>query len=247
MNFYRSILENQHRLNENEAVILSELIGNGKRLRDKSLQKISKELFVAPNTIVRMCKKLGFNGYTDFRSIYTFSLEHQDVKPITLSVDERLERTRKLLNYELIGQIVNEIYEADRIVIFATGLTKLVGDEFAERLITVGKNVETFWYPHLMRHRAKSLTETDLCFVISLSGETSSILDAAHISKLLKSKIISLTGVSKNRISELSDIQLYAYSNDVFIESVDVADRLAFSYVVNIIFESYLEVYCKDN
>lgn len=246
MDFYRQILNNQHKLNENETVILSELMRLAMQLKTKSLQELAASFYIAPNTIVRMCKKLGFEGYTDFKSIYMFSLEHQDFKPITLSLDERLERTRRLLNQEMVTQVISLLFHANRIVIFATGLSKLVGDEFAERLKTVGKSVETFIYPHLMRHQAKSLSDNDVCFTISLSGETQSILDATEIAKLLKARVISLTGVSKNRLSELSDFQLYAYSNDIFIESIDVADRLAFSYVINVLFESYLETFNKQ-
>lgn len=243
MDFYRRILQHQHKLNENETVLLSELMRMGMKLKEQSLQALASNFYMAPNTIVRMCKKLGFEGYTEFKNIYMFSLEHQDMKPITLSLDDRLARTRHLLNQEMVTHVVNLFYHANRIVIFATGLSKLVGDELAERLKTVGKNAETFIYPHLMRHQAKSLSDSDVCFAISLSGETQSILEATQIAKLLNARVISLTGVSKNRLSELSDFQLYAYSNDVFIEAVDVADRLAFSYVVNVLFESYLEVF----
>lgn len=243
MNFYRKLLEHQAKLNDTEDMLLTRILEHKQHLSEISLQSLSKSLFVAPNTIVRLCKKLGYSGYTEFKNVYLYSIQTEPVTLTKMPLDERLERTRKLLNTETVSEIVDQIAHANRILIFATGLSKLVGDELGERLKTVGINAETFLYPHLMRHQAKSLVDEDVCVAISLSGETQSIIDATRIAKLLNAKVVSITGVSKNTLSQISDIQVYCYSNDQFIENIDVADRLSFSYVVNVIYESYLKEY----
>lgn len=240
MDFYRRILDHQSDLNEVETHLLNEILAYKGALKDVSLAQLSHALFIAPNTLVRMCKKLGFQGFTDFKAVYLYWLEHEHHHISSMSLDERLERTRKLLNQDLVDSVVGMIASAQRVLIFATGLSRLVGDELSERLKTVGVNSETFLYPHLMRHYAKRLREGDVCLAISLSGETRSILEAATIAKAKGAKIVSITGVSKNTLSKMSDVQLYGYSNDNVIENIDIADRLAFSYIVNMLFETYL-------
>ncbi len=66
-NFYNNIQENYSKLNELEKEIL-DFIKKELSSRDHlSLNEVSKQFFVSPNTVVRLAKKLGYTGFVQLR------------------------------------------------------------------------------------------------------------------------------------------------------------------------------------
>ncbi|MBS7578234.1 MULTISPECIES: MurR/RpiR family transcriptional regulator [unclassified Enterococcus] len=245
MYFYDLLKENRLKLNANEEEILAFLLAHS-NIKQLGIRSVAAQFYTAPNTITRMVKKLGFSGYSEFKdALFISQNEHQSFADFT-SLDQQIVKTKQLLNPEIVQEIIRLIHQADKILILGVGLSRLPSEELDSYLKLIGKQTLTFIEPHLMLHAAKKLTPTDLCIAFSISGETENIIKPLNVVKTNGGRTVSITGFSTNRLSKISDYQLYGLTSKLIIDGLDSADRLSFHYLVNTLFTEYIKRYYPD-
>lgn len=243
MYFYDLLKKNRHLLNDTEEQLLVFFLNHAKTIHQITIRDAASRFFTAPNTITRMCKKLGFLGYSDFKeALYITTIEEQSYSDFT-SLDDQLVRTKQLLNMETLKQINQCIFYAEKILVLGVGLSRLPSEELHNYLRVVDKNSQIYPDPHLMRHAAKKLTKNDLVIAFSVSGETENILNPVNIANISGAKTVSVTGFSQNQLAKITNFQLYGMTSRSIIDGIDVADRLSFHYLINKLFTEYLKTY----
>lgn len=60
MKFEERILQQEFTLNDTDDTIVDYIRKNRNRLDKLSIQKVAEELYLVPNAIMRLCKKLGY-------------------------------------------------------------------------------------------------------------------------------------------------------------------------------------------
>lgn len=241
MGLFRHLQANQHLLNEQELIHLNYMMDkeNFSLLKNSTLKELADRLYVSPNTIVRMAKKLDYRGYTELK--LAIETEHNKSnflkKGNHLKLIDQMNRTEELLSSNTVKEVLRLILAANHIYFFSCGPSKFPCEEMKEKLRILGFESSLYYEPHVMRQRAKKLKENDLVFVVSLSGETKTPLDAARLVKLTKAKMISITGFSQNSISQLADVTIYTFYDKLTYADMDVSSRLGIYYVLNYIFE----------
>ena len=117
-NFYNNIQENYSKLNELEKEIL-DFIKKELSSRDHlSLNEVSKQFFVSPNTVVRLAKKLGYTGFVQLREDIIHSIVPNPNNQ-SLSIDNQLVQTKKLLKNETIDEIITLLDTKKEILFYA--------------------------------------------------------------------------------------------------------------------------------
>ncbi|WP_314060845.1 MurR/RpiR family transcriptional regulator [uncultured Vagococcus sp.] len=243
MYFYELLKKNRHLLNSTEEDVLQSLLNQAENIKSLTIRQIATENYTVPNTVTRLCQKLGFKGFSDFReALYLTTHEKENVLTLT-SLDEQIIRTKQLINPQVIKEILGKIHNAQRIVFFAVGLSRFPAEELNERFKILGINSHTFIDPHVMKHNAKLLTKNDLAIAISVSGTTDTILAATTIASVKGATTLSITGFSHNPIAALTDYQLYGMVSPASIEGIDTADRFSLHYLTNLLFNDYLTTF----
>lgn len=240
MEFYTQLLNYQSRLNDQENEIINYLIANVAQLKKQTLKEVAEQLFVSPNTIVRAAKKLEFNGYSELKIAILIAKDTEQVKIEGVPIDQQIAKTKELLSRQSLDQILELLENAEQIHFFSCGLSKFPCEEMKEKLRMVGKQAVSYHEPHVMKQCARNLNNRSLVFVVSLTGETKTLVDAMVIAKTTGAKTISVTGLSQNSLSKLTDHTVFTFGNQVVVEKMDVANRLSFSYVFNVLFEEYV-------
>lgn len=246
MNFYDHLKANENNLNELEEKILRYIISQKELIEKITVKKIAERYYVAPNTIVRLSQKLGFRGYMELKNSFLLTLQQSQSLVEQTSLDEQIIKTKELLNDNMIEQIVDKISTSETIAFFSSGLSKFPCDEMNEKLKILGKKTEVFNERHVMQYCAKKLTNKDLVFAVSVSGETKVSIEAVTIAKSRGSVIVTLTGLSKNTLSKLADYAIYTMDNKIYYDDMDLTSRITFYYVFHVIFEKYLYKMQKD-
>jgi DNA-binding MurR/RpiR family transcriptional regulator len=242
--FYEKLEENRYKLNENEEEILEYLLNLHEKVTSMTIREVATQFYTVPNTIVRMTQKLGFEGFSQFKSEMSKTLTAEENMIEITSLDEKIVKTKQLLNKEVVKEIVHCLHEAENILFFAVGLSRFPAEEFSERLKIIGKRSQTFIDPHVMKHNAKLLTKRDVAIAISLSGQASNnVLAATTRANVAGAKTISLTGFSANKLAHITDYQLYGYTSETRIDGIDAADRFSLHYLVNVLYNEYLHTF----
>jgi len=247
---YKKLQKNRKNLNDNEEDILSYLLENKSQLHEMTIREIADQFYTVPNTIIRMCKKLGFTGFQEFKDEVAQSLNIEKTAGEVTALDDMIVKTRQLINEKIVDDIIQSLDNARNILIFAVGLSRFPAEELSERLKIVGKQSQTFVDPHIMKYNAELMSANDIAIAISLSGrEDSNVYAATSRAKTVGAKTVSITGFSSNPLANLTDYQLYGYSSPLRINGIDAADRFSLHYITNLLFNEYLKKYhdIEDN
>ena len=69
-------LQNREYFSDIDSRIADYILDMEEKLRDVSVRKMARELYVAPSTIIRFCQKVGYEGFNDLREDYLKEVEY---------------------------------------------------------------------------------------------------------------------------------------------------------------------------
>lgn len=95
----------------------------------------------------------------------------------------------------------------------------------------------------MMYIAAASVSENDVIFSVSLSGETKQIIKALNIAKTKGAKIVSLTDISNNSQSKIADKSLFITSTSFNKNNINIQSRIQALILAEYVFYRYLEKY----
>ncbi|EOD00145.1 MurR/RpiR family transcriptional regulator [Caldisalinibacter kiritimatiensis] len=246
---YLNKLINEHmdKLTETDLKILDYVKQNIDEIDKYSINELASQCFVSRTTILRLAKKLNFSGYSDFRSYIKFHKSQVDKKTsssITKNfLFEDMKKTAQLLNKDSIDNIVNLLLNADHVLLIGSWLLKsscyYTGKRFNyyETKFFAPQNDEETRISFI-----NSVTKNSVILLLSFSGETSKIIEYAKLAKQKGATTVSITSLSKNQLSKLCDINLWANISLIYEEKQNecIASSLTIDYILEEIFLNYL-------
>lgn len=256
MSVMLNMLKYKEELSMAERVVLDYLIENKETLKDFSVEKIAEAAYTSPASVVRMCKKLGYRGFKDFKIDFILANakveipENKEYVDVILAKDSNcgrsaiennirvLEDTLKLFNQEALNQAAEIIMTARKILIFGKGSSYLVCKDLEMKLRRINKFCIAQGESHEQLVDASFLNQKDVIIFISNSGKTKEIISAALVAKENKSKIISITKLGSSILTELSDVVLYTSSMEGEFRSAAMTSRISQLAVVDALFAS---------
>lgn len=249
MDFYKMISTNTEKLNRNELEILDFCMKNPKSVQRMKINDLAESTFTSPASIVRFCKKLGFTGFAEFKASLSLNIKnseealksHFKENPPNLFKD--INKSIELINEDILDEVLELLHNANRIEFFGEGSSRIVCSEVAKKFRTIGKTAFNYDDNSMMYISAASLTENDVIFAVSISGETIQVLKALNIAKTRGAKIISLTDISNNSQSKLADKSLYVTSTSFTRENNNIVSRTQALIIAEYVFFRYLEKY----
>ena len=205
------------------------------------------------STINRTVRKKGFSGYAEFRysikekplpNINGFSNE---VLAAIGKNEEELLRTIHNISATAIEQAVRAIDQADEIILFARGLSTHAAAEMMKKLQLFHKPVTLHDDYKYMTYYASFVKENSLIINLSLSGETSELIEATEVAKNHGAKILTLTVTEQSPLVRLADVSLIGYKSSLEVNyfDLDVHSRLPLYILVRVLFDAY-SIYKKQ-
>lgn len=174
------------------------------------IQQIANENFLSTTSIVKMCKRLGFDGYSE---LY-YHLSRQSAS----SGDQKTENLKSLVdNYDdaLIDRFCTLLSERHDGKMFTTGegFSNIVGTYITQRLSICGfmayNNVHFYDYMLFQNaHHSEVNDEAAIMFAISQSGETEPVLNDVRHARQHGHRIVTFTRRSDSTLAQMSDIVL---------------------------------------
>lgn len=204
-------------------------------------------------TISRFCKAFHPGGFTGLKMQLATELaqqpaaeSYQDIvagntlESIVAAMEANhlrsISDTTRMLDLKQLRRTLDTLRQAGQIDIYGVATSGLVAEDFYQKLIRIGKRARTFSDPHMQITSASNLTEGDVAFAISYSGETPETIDALRCAKENGAIAVSLTKYGPNTLSGLADIPLYISSLEEGMRRGDMASRMAQLHVIDILF-----------
>ena len=200
MNF--EYLRDKYQLSKIEQNILKYLYDNIDNLKRIGIRKVAKDNFTSTTIIYKLCKKLGFEGYSDM--IYNISYSNKSNETDT-NVDIFSNAYNQLnLNLVPLSKILKES-KNKLIMLLGVGYSQMIANYMSERFVINGfKCIANTHLQLLDKSNAKDV----LLIAISNSGESSSILEVVQTAKDNNVQIISFVGNENSTLAKLSDFPI---------------------------------------
>jgi DNA-binding MurR/RpiR family transcriptional regulator len=254
MSIMLNMLKLKEDLSMTERAVLDYLIENKYVLKDFSVEKIAEAAYTSPASVVRMCKKLGYRGFKDFKIDFILSNakieipEQRGYEDVILNKDENcgksaiennirvLEDTLKLFDEKTIRKAAQAIMSARKILIFGKGSSYLVCKDLEMKLRRINKFAIAQGESHEQLVDASFINQKDVLIFISNSGKTKEIISAALLARENHAKIISIVKLGSTMLSDLSDIVLYTSTLEGEFRSAAMTSRISQLCVVDALF-----------
>ncbi len=213
--------------------------------------------------VIRFCRKMGCKGYRDFviklaseqavtksgnNSSSNEADEYIDVKigdDIGLIIKNVSANNVKSINdscliikQEDVVRARDLLIKARKIDFYGIGASGLVAMDAQSKFMRINKNCTAYQDPSLQLVSATNLTARDVAVAISWSGETKDVIEAARLAREAGAKVITVTSIGKNHLSEYGDIRFYLGSAEVILRCGALSSRIAQLNLIDIIYYS---------
>ena len=208
-----------------------------------SITGIAERANVSDATVVRLCKRLGMQGYQELKLAMAQDLVsatdriYEDVREED-SMDDVLNKvltaTKRALDYTLsvmdrrqFQAVVDCISKAGKVFIYGCGNSATVAMDLQHKLMRLQVNAMAYVDAHMQCISSIQLKPGDVCIAVSHSGSSRAIVEAAQLAKNAGAAVICMTGVGPSPLSRISDYRLDAASREVKYHIVALSSRIS--------------------
>jgi len=218
-----------------------------------SITELAEACDVSDATIFRFCRKVGTEGYQDFKialakeSVSPDSLVYADVIPedslmtmaekIVEANVKALRDTLKILDAEALDRALNAILAANQVQIYAVGGSGVAAKELQFKLMQLGINANAFIDSQMQFISASLLTDRDVGIAISHSGTKRHTVEALKLAKATGAMTICITSHPATPMAEVADIKLYTSAWESLVHDDSPSVRNAQLALIDVIYE----------
>lgn len=221
-----------------EQQIIDYMLEHAQEIYNYQIRILAKETHVSTTTILRLCKKLGFKGYTDFRvkfiEEYTL-LNEIDLIPKTQLISENeivssitkkmasytnsaIEDTRLSFDYAQLNKIITKINQKKTIHFFAFDSNIPLLHTLQPFFMSVGKNCVIPATDNTQFLQATIMDTHDIAIIISKTGYNPRLVEVCKVLRKRKIYTILITGGIRETLSKLVSETIYVSINDSFLD-----------------------------
>lgn len=198
------------KLNELEALVFDFIIKSPDQVQLMTIRELANQVHVSTSTIVRLCSKLGFEGWSDLK--FYLKGQFREKTPEEQHYDNMLEfeiflRRMNTKNYQKrLDAAAAMIAKADFTVFLGLGTSGSLGSYATKYFVNTGLRSFVITDP-FQAVQAKGLGNI-VAVILSVSGETDQVVNKELEFKSDGAKIISITNTEDCTIAKLADLQL---------------------------------------
>jgi len=220
-----------------------------------NVRELAAQSGVSQAAVIRFCKRIGLESYGEFKlklaqDVFSdldqkFMLD-LDLESITspekviqnvINLSQRgLSSLGALLDPEALDAASDKIIGASMTVLFGVGASSIVANDFLHKLLRIGLPTSFAHDTDLQVTAAASIKPTDVAFVVSYSGETAIMVEAAQQAKARGATVISLTMDSANAIRSMASINLLVPASERIYRQAAVTSRINQLTVIDILY-----------
>ncbi|MFX3616561.1 MAG: MurR/RpiR family transcriptional regulator [Sporolactobacillus sp.] len=250
--FQTVLQERGHLLSTSEKYLIHYIQEHLNQIPKLSIVQLSMEANVSTATIVRAMQKLGYSGFTSFKirlkdehteNTMFSAVEKADhkIKEAILKNAREVTQTIQMLDSGTIEDTLQKMIYADKILLFARGLSELIAKEMTIKLQLLGKYSEMHNDPNIIRTMSERISSSDLVIFISLNGKTEELVEAAQNCKASGVSTITLTTNRDSPLGRLSEITISGYKSSIsYFPDYEVHSRLPIMVIARILLDAYV-------
>lgn len=248
-------------LTDQEKALVSFILENSGQLENMNGKQLADACFVSASGVTRLCQKLGFKGYPDFKIRLVSELhdaQNNRYADVSVSLIDKPASAQKTMEafysrviYEnncLISQaklmnVCQRMRQASVIDIYGTGMNYYQAETAAFHFRMLGYTACALSAVNAYAITAIQKDSPHLSFIISHTGNNPSMVTAAKMLQRHGQPVIAITQLDKeedNTLAKYSNIVLPIYATKEFASLHALSFPISVGYVFNLIFYTLL-------
>lgn len=250
-------------MSDSEELVADFILTLGKQITKSSTRSIAEATYTSPATTVRLCKKLGFTGFDEFKIQYIKEIEYLDRQYGKLDANypfhktdnevktankisqlylDTVQDTLSILDYESLKMAVLLMKHCKSIHIFSYGTTLNIAESFREKMVKIGKQVYITTNLNYQLYEVNALIAGDIAIIISYSGETEKILMIAQTCKKKNIPMILITSYGENSLTQFANCKLVISTKESLFHNLgDYSTHVSVSLLLDILYSVYFQ------
>lgn len=219
--------------NDLEFSIYDCVITHRESILDMSIQELAKMAHVSTGTVLRFCKKLGYQGYSHFKLAYKDYLETTKL-PLSDLGETTLKNFVSYISYTDFQKSIEsacKLLKQTSLIIFigisSSGNLAKYGARYLSNLGFFSLYIEDPWFPI-----QKGLAQSTVTIAISESGETCQTNHLAAQLKEYGSLLLAITNAGNCTLAQLADCTITYHVPHVRMGDLDVTTQVPVIYIL---------------
>ena len=209
--------------------IAKAILDDPERVVDVSIQQLAREISVSEASIVRFCRTLGLEGFSDLKmallknaaptqipSVFEEIDENDSMEAVARNVFVRnlntLQIAMQRLDFGAVTAAAELLRDAKKIVILGSAASASIAENFYIHLFRVGFPASVETDGEFMQVAAHMADEHTVFIAVSRGGRTKAVVNAFEEARRRGAKTISITANDNTPLARASDIPIIHYA-----------------------------------
>jgi DNA-binding MurR/RpiR family transcriptional regulator len=219
--------------NELETSLYNYISQNSEKVAYMRIRELADETHVSTATILRFCKKVDCEGFSEFKVKLKMQLKEKKktvINPPQHAVAEFFERSLNDDLEEKMKKAAKLIAETDNVIFIGIGSSGILAEYGARYFSSLGKFSLYIKDPHFPIH--SKLQKNSVTIALSVSGENN--FTVTHLNQLKQegSRIISITNTKFSTVAKISDLNIPYYITEEFHEKANITSQVPVVYIL---------------
>ncbi len=209
-------------------------------------------------TIVRLAKKLGYEGFPELKrdfnryqageQVHEYENISKSDEPLEVmrkvfeSTIQGIEDTQKMLDEHDYMQVLDALVGAEKVMFCGVGDAGAVAMEAQQKFVRLGLQVLFSSDPDLQLIMANQLQPGDVCMIISHSGRSKTILDALKTAKESGATTVLISNFPVSPMARFADYLLQTAVFNTSITGEVMAKRITALSLIESLYINYLMI-----
>ena len=216
-------LNDKSQFSDTEKVIADYILENFRELVNLSTRQLAQKTFTSSAAIVRFSQKLGFEGYTDFKTKFLAEMMQHISEPKEKFISDKdtinsivekvlsievgaLKDTYENINSSRYVRALNYLTKTDHIDFYAMNSNLNIAKLAAESFIMANKYSTVHTSMTVQYLNSYNVPKSHIAFIISRTGENRILSGIAKILHEQEITIFCITSQAKSTIANLSKV-----------------------------------------
>ena len=249
-------LKQMNKLTSTEQGIVNYILTYPEELEKISSRQLAELTYTSPATVVRICQKLGFSGYSKFKIKYLQEVNqtprmdqinrtnpitsedslHRIVNKVAALEITAIEQTKKGIDLDQLNRVSELLNQATCIDFYAFDNNLHLAKNACSHFLYAGKQAVIHDSSNAQFMQAFASVEGHVAIIISRTGENPMLYRIANVLHERKIPLLVLTESRHSSLAKISTEHLYLYNVHRFTDMGTILFQTSVQYLFDLLF-----------
>ena len=249
-------LKRMNKLTSTEQGIVNYILTNPEELEKISSRQLAELTYTSPATVVRICQKLGFSGYSEFKIKYLQEVNqtpmidqinrtnpitsedslHRIVNKVAALEITAIEQTKKGIDLDQLNRVSELLNQATCIDFYAFDNNLHLAKNACSHFLYAGKQAVIHDSSNAQFMQAFASVQGHVAIIISRTGENPMLYRIANVLRERNIPLLVLTESRHSSLAKISTEHLYLYNVHRFTDMGTILFQTSVQYLFDLLF-----------